>query len=150
MKLCVVVLLLTLLLAGCKHDSPMSAKAFNDAGEVFVQGKIDNKWQVDRATAEELRGMGMTIDNFWLLNKKKFENSGAYQEFGLLLENHISRIDAYCALSGDCKRDLYVRLDSIKAEVPILSTGELEKGKAALLRIKNVWAGVDTAFSYQY
>ncbi len=149
MKLRVMILLVALLLAGCEHGGPTAPNVVNDTEEVFVQGKVNGKWQVDRATAEELRGMSMTIDNFLLLNKKKYENSGAYQEFGLLLENHISRIDAYCALSGDCKKDLYLRLDSIKAEVPLLSTGELEKGKAALLRIKNVWAGVDTAFSYQ-
>ncbi|MFN8287981.1 MAG: hypothetical protein U0V74_14585 [Chitinophagales bacterium] len=140
-------LLTALLLLSACNNQPAETVTANTTNEESQQ-KIKGRWQLDGTTAEELRSLSMTIDNFYLLNKKKFENTGAYQEFGLLLENHIKRIDTYCTLTNDCKQDLYVRLDSIKAEVPVLSKGNMEEGKAALVRVKNIWSGVDSTFNY--
>lgn len=133
--------------AGCNHSSPQNTA--NNQQETSTQELINGKWQLDRASAEELKGMAMTIDNFALLNKKRFENSGAYQEFGLLLQNHLQRIDTYCELNADCRNTLYNRLNEIKAELPALSTGNLQDGKAALGRVKATWALVDSSFIYQ-
>ncbi len=141
--------LLLLAVTAC-NNSQQNTPEPADSAETVQQEKVNGHWQLDRATAEELRGLSMTIENFALLNKKKFENSGAYQEFGLLLENHIKRIDTYCQLGADCKEELYQRLDSIKAELPVLSKGDMEEGKAALLRVKNIWAGIDSTFNYGY
>lgn len=135
-------------LAACNNNQSTTAET--NSNETVEQHKENGRWLLDRVTAEELRGMGMTIDNFTLLNKKKFENSGAYQEYGLLLENHMKRIDTYCQLGADCKADLYVRLDSIKNELPVLSKGDLEEGKAAVLRVRSIWSGVDSTFNYGY
>lgn len=140
------VLPVLLLLAACSNNPQPPAPA--DTSENTTQEKINGRWHMDRAASEELRGLGNTIDNFTLLNKKKFENTEAYQEYGALLENHIKRIDTYCQLGADCKTDLYTRLDSIKAELPVLSKGNLEESKAAILRVRAIWTGVDSAFNY--
>ena len=133
--------------AGCNNTSETMANNQQQAAE--TQQLVNGRWQMDRASAEELKGMAMTIDNFALLNKKKFENSGAYQQFGLLLQNHLQRIDTYCKLNTDCHDRLYTKLNEIKAELPVLSTGNLSDGKAALGRVKAIWAQVDSAFIYQ-
>ena len=86
------------LIAGCNNPAATENKT-TDAETEFVSTQTDGKWSVDRATAEELKGMKNTVENFKLLNKKRFENLPAYQEYGLLLENHIDRVILIASLT---------------------------------------------------
>lgn len=144
---CIVFVYALMHISGCNNADTNTIQSNQQVTE--TQQLINGRWQLDRASAEELKGMAMTIDNFSLLNKKKFENSGAYQQFGLLLQNHLQRIDAYCELNTDCRNQLNTKLNEIKAVLPALSTGNMQDGKAALVRVKAAWAQVDSAFIYQ-
>ena len=92
--------------------------------------------------------MHYTIENFTLLNKKKFENLKAYQEFGDLMQMHVDRVTTYCKLDADTKNLLCRKLDKIKAEVQTLHGNDMEKSKEALKNINSILAEIDSSFSY--
>lgn len=141
-------ILVSFVLYACNNVPQNQSTNNNETKDNYEQSRLNGKWQMDLITSQELKGMAMTIDNFALLNKKKFENNKAYQEFGLLLENHLKRIEDYCTLNNCCKQDLNTKLEVIKTELPALSTGDKGQGKAALERIKTAWAQVDSSFIY--
>lgn len=141
-------ILVSFILYACNNNIANQSNNTTETKDAYEQHRLSGKWQMDLVTSQELKGMAMTIDNFSLLNKKKFENDKAYQEFGLLLENHLKRIEDYCTLNNSCKQDLNIKLEAIKTELPALSTGDKEQGKAALERIKTAWAQVDSSFIY--
>ncbi len=117
--------------------------------ENFTSEMENGKWTTDFATAQELKGMHYTIENFTLLsNKKKLENLKAYQEFGNLMQMHIDRVTTYCRLDVDSKNLLCKKLDKIKTEIEILHGDDMERSKAALKNINLHLAEIDSSFSY--
>lgn len=92
--------------------------------------------------------MHYTIENFTLLNRKKFENLKAYQEFGVLLQMHIDRTTAHCQLDPDTRNLLCKELDKLKAEIQTLQGTDMEKSKQAIGNINHILAGIDSSFSY--
>lgn len=119
-------------------------------GESFKSEQQNGKWTTDQATAEELKGMKNTIENFTLLNKKKFENLKAYQEFGDLMTMHIERVTQYCRLDADTRNLLCRKLETIKPEIEILHGNDMQKSKEALTRINSTIAEIDSTFNYSH
>lgn len=133
-----------LLLEACNSNNNSSTPVT----ETFTSKQVDGRWTTDQATAEELKGMKNTIENFTLLNKKKFENLKAYQEFGDLMQMHSDRVTNYCGLDPATKNLLCKKLDDIKTEVAILKGDDMQKSKEALGRINVVLAQIDSSFNY--
>lgn len=134
------------LLSACNNNSTTPSAASTD--QVFTSKQKNGKWTTDLATSQELKGMHYTIENFTLLNKKKFENLKAYQEFGDLMQMHIERITTYCKLDIDTKNLLCKELDKIKGEVQTLHGNDMEKSKEALKNINTILAEMDSSFQY--
>ncbi len=134
------------LIAGC--DNPASESKTTDTETEFKSTQTDGKWSVDRATAEELKGMKNTVENFTLLNKKKFENLPAYQEYGLLLENHINRVNTYCQLDPTSKNALCANLNNIKEQMEVLKGNDMDKSREAIKAINLLFAEIDSSFNY--
>ena len=138
---------MAVLLAACQNQSNTSATQ-NTENETFVSTQTQGRWSVDRATAEELKGMKNTIENFTLLNKKKFENLPAYQEYGLLLNNHIERVTTYCRLDSKSKNALCANLNTIKQQIEILQGNDMEKSREAIAEVNKIFAEIDSSFNY--
>lgn len=135
------------LIAGCNNPAATENKT-TDAETEFVSTQTDGKWSVDRATAEELKGMKNTVENFTLLNKKRFENLPAYQEYGLLLENHIDRVNTYCQLDPTSKNTLCANLNKIKEKMEVLKGNDMDKSREAIQSINLLFAQIDSSFNY--
>lgn len=135
------------LIAGCDNPASSESKT-TDSETEFVSTKTNGKWSVDRATAEELKGMKNTVENFTLLNKKKFENLPAYQEYGLLLENHINRVNTYCQLDPTSKNALCANLNKIKEQMEVLKGNDMDKSREAIKSINLLFAEIDSSFNY--
>lgn len=147
MKQQTVLLFIALLIQGCNNkQNQISLSTFGE--ENFVSEQRNGKWTTDFTTAQELKGMRNTIENFTLLNKKKFENLSAYQEFGDLMQMHVDRVTTYCNLDADTKNLLCKKLDKVKAEVETFHGDDMEKSKAALKNINTILAEIDSSFSY--
>ncbi len=146
MKPIIALLTVFVMLHSC--DSTPSTAEQNTDQKKYVSEKIDGKYKTDFETAQELKGMRNTIENFTLLNKKKFENLKAYQEFGSLMEMHIDRVNEYCNLDASTKSILCKKLDKIKEEVTILQGSDMDKSKEALERINSYVTEIDSSFNY--
>ncbi len=146
MKDLTVLLFTGLLLTTCNNQTGSSS--VSEPEEAFVSKKESGKWTTDFATAQELKGMRNTIENFTLLNKKKFENLKAYQEFGDLMQMHVERVNTLCRLDPDTKNLLCKKLDSIKEEVTVLHGEDMVKSKEAVEHINTYLADIDSTFSY--
>lgn len=146
MKHLFIMLLTGMLLQGCNNQQNQTTNS--DSQENFTSEKKNGKWTTDFATAEELKGMHYTIENFTLLNKKKFENLKAYQEFGDLMQMHIDRVTTYCKLDTETKNMLCKKLDKIKSEVQTLHGNDMNKSKEALKNVNSVLAEIDSSFQY--
>ncbi|MBK7148998.1 MAG: hypothetical protein IPH78_09295 [Bacteroidetes bacterium] len=146
MKSSISIFLLLLLLNSCNERS--SASQPETQQEDFVAQMSNGKYNTDFETAQELKGMRNTIENFTLLNKKKFENLKAYQEFGNLMEMHVDRVNQYCRLDASSKNILCKKLDKIKTEVQTLQGEDMVKSKEALMHINTILADIDSSFSY--
>ncbi len=121
----------------------------SEGEENFISVFKEGKYTTDFATAQELKSMHYTIENFTLLsNKKKLENLKAYQEFGDLMQMHADRITTFCRLDADTKNLLCKKVDKIKTEVQTLHGDDMEKSKAALKAINLHLAEIDSSFSY--
>lgn len=148
MKKLTLILALFLTLAACNNsDKPADSGSTGDQ-ENFISIQQNGKWTTDFETAQELKGMHYTIENFSLLNKKKFENLKAYQEFGNLMQMHIDRTTATCKLDRERKNLLCSKLDKIKAEVETLHGDDMVKSKEALKNINTYLAEIDSSFTY--
>ena len=135
------------LLHSCNNEQ--SQQISTQEEENFTSEVKEGKWTTDFATAQELKGMHYTIENFTLLsNKKKLENLKAYQEFGDLMQMHVDRVTTYCRLDADSKNRLCKKLDKIKTEAEILHGDDMEKSKAALKNVNLHLAEIDSSFSY--
>jgi hypothetical protein len=148
MKGLMFLLLWSLLLAACNSNTSATSNTERNSETTFVSTQVDGKWTVDRATAEELKGMKNTIENFTLLNKKKFENLAAYQEYGILLENHINRVNTYCLLDPKTKNTLCANLNRIKEQMEILKGNDMEKSREAIKTINAIYSEIDSSFNY--
>ena len=146
MKQLFLIFLSAMLLQGCNNNQSQTTSASSQ--EDFTSVQKNGKWTTDFTTAEELKGMHYTIENFTLLNKKKFENLKAYQEFGDLMQMHIDRVTMHCNLDADTKNLLCKKLDRIKTEVQTLHGNDMEKSKAALNNVNSILAEIDSSFSY--
>jgi len=120
----------------------------NKATQEFISTQVNGKWTTDFTTAEELKGMHNTIENFTLLNKKKFENLKAYQEFGDLMQMHADRVTEYCQLDANTKNLLCKKLAAIKTEVQTLHGDDMVQSKAAVANINLILSEIDATFSY--
>lgn len=136
------------LLTACENNAGKSATNSLQDEQNFTSQNINGKWTVDRATAEELKGMKNTLENFTLLNKKKYENLPAYQEYALLLENHIERVTTFCRLDKQSKNALCKNLDRIKEQMEILKGDDMEKSYKAMVAINRIFAEIDSSFNY--
>ncbi len=146
MKRIISLLTVFILLHSC--DSTPSTTEQNTDQKKYVSEKIDGKYKTDFETAQELKGMRNTIENFTLLNKKKFENLKAYQEFGSLMEMHIGRVNEHCKLDASTKSILCKQLDKMKEEVIIFQGNDMDKSKEALERINSYITEIDSSFNY--
>jgi len=146
MKRIIQLFIISFLLLSCNNQKSQSVDSGSE--ENFTAEQKNGKWTTDLATSQELKGMHYTIENFTLLNKKKFENLKAYQEFGDLMQMHIDRITTYCKLDADTKNLLCKKLDKIKSEVQTLHGDDMEKSKGALNNINSILAEIDSSFSY--
>jgi len=81
--------LLVFCFSSCNH-SEASENGLITKEETFSSTQVNGKWTTDFKTAEELKVMRNTIENFTLLNKKKFENLKACQTLGKLLDSQTS------------------------------------------------------------
>ncbi len=148
MKKIIALFLISCLLHSCNNNTSEQPSTQQE-DENFTSEMKNGKWTTDFATAQELKGMHYTIENFTLLsNKKKFENLKAYQEFGDLIQMHVGRITTNCHLDADSKNLLCKKLDKIKAEVQTLHGVDMEKSKGALKNINSHLAEIDSSFSY--
>ncbi len=129
-------------------SSTTEQQGFNEVEEEGQSVKVNGKWTVDRATAEELKGMKNTMENFTLLNKKKFENMKAYQEYGALLRNHIERVNTYCGLDAANKTILCKSLNNLKSKIEILEGNDMEKSREAMTELNSLFAQIDSTFNY--
>lgn len=147
MKKITALFLIGSLLQSCNNKSSKQTTTVEE--ENFTSEQRNGKWTTDFATAQELKGMHYTIENFTLLsNKKKLENLKAYQEFGDLMQMHVDRVTTYCRLDADTKNLLCKKLNKIKAEVQTLHGDDMEKSKVALKNINSHLAEIDSSFSY--
>lgn len=142
------ILMAAILLVSCNSSTSSDSGNSSVDDKKFVSKQTDGKWTTDFATAQELKGMRNTIENFTLLNKKKFENLNAYQEFGELMQMHADRVTTYCQLDPDTKNLLCKKLDKIKSEVKTLQGDDMEASKVALQRINSHLAEIDSSFSF--
>jgi hypothetical protein len=141
--------LLISVLMGCNQQQSGSSISPEKGLKDFFKSKNKNgKYTTDFETAQELISMRFTIENFTLLNKKKFENLKAYQEFGDLMQMHVERITRYCKLEVDTKNLLCKKLEGITKEVEILHGNDMEKSKEALGKINYSLSQIDSTFNY--
>ena len=148
MKKIIALFLIGCLLQSCNNNVSEQPSTQQEE-EDFTSEMKNGKWTTDFATAQELKGLHYTIENFTLLShKKKLENLQAYQEFGDLMQMHVDRVTTYCRLDADSKNLLCKKLDKIKTEVQTLHGGDMEKSKAALKNINSHLAEIDSSFSY--
>jgi hypothetical protein len=141
--------LLISVLMGCnQQQSGSSISPEEGLKDSFKSENKNGKHTTDFETAQELISMRFTIENFTLLNKKKFENLKAYQEFGDLMQMHIERITRFCKLDVDTKNLLCKKLEGITKEVEILHGSDMEKSKEALGKINYSLGQIDSTFNY--
>lgn len=141
--------LLISVLMGCnQQQSGSSISPEEGLKDSFKSENKNGKHTTDFETAQELISMRFTIENFTLLNKKKFENLKAYQEFGDLMQMHIERITRFCKLDVDTKNLLCKKLEGITKEVEILHGNDMEKSKEALGKINYSLSQIDSTFNY--
>ncbi|MCW5907616.1 MAG: hypothetical protein KIS94_07145 [Chitinophagales bacterium] len=148
MRISTAILIVAILLTACENNSGNSTTGSQREEQNFTSQNIDGKWTVDRATAEELKGMKNTLENFTLLNSKKYENLPAYQEYALLLENHIERVTTFCRLDKETKNALCKNLDRIKEQMEILKGDDMEKSHEAMEAINRIFGEIDSSFNY--
>lgn len=135
------------LLNACNSDEKATTQTESSA-ETFKPEKINGKLTTDFATAQEMKSLHYTIENFTLLNKKKFENLKAYQQFGDMMQIHIDRITASCRLDHDSKALLCRKLDKIKTEINTLHGDDMAKSKEAVKNINLYLTQIDSTFHY--
>jgi hypothetical protein len=147
MKNIIALFILTCLLQSCSNERGQEASIQEERN--FTSEMKDGKLTTDFSTAQELKSMRNTIENFTLLsNKKKLENLKAYQQFGDLLQMHTERVTKHCRLDADSKNLLCKKLDKVKSEVQTLHGDDMEKSKAALKNVNAHLAEIDSSFSY--
>jgi hypothetical protein len=139
--------LLVFCFSSCNH-SEASENGLITKEETFSSTQVNGKWTTDFKTAEELKVMRNTIENFTLLNKKKFENLKAYQEFGDLMAMHIERVSNNCGLDEKSKVILQSKLERMNVEVNILHGSDMEKSKLSIKKVNEALADIDSTFSY--
>ncbi len=142
------VLLLFLLAFSCGAPSGDNAPAAEEDTGTFQAARVNGKWTADPSTAEELRGLHYTIENFTLLNKKKFENLKAYEEFALLLRNHVDRINKYNRLGKEAEQELFLRLEPLKKEIEVIGGSSVEQSRISLKKINGIMNGIDSLYIY--
>ena len=144
------VLFTVLLLGGLTacHNNAKDDDTVQSSSATFKSQKVNGRMTTDFATAQELKGMRISIENFTLLNKKKFENLKAYQQFGDILQNHIDRTTASCGLDEDTKSSLCRQLDKMKPEINTLHGDDMIKSKGAVQNINRHMAEIDSSFNY--
>jgi hypothetical protein len=147
MKHTIYIILLICILPSCNNSSTLASKSEASGGN-FRSEKINGKYSVDFATGEELKGMRITIENFTLLNKKKFENLKAYQQFGDIMQNHLDRLSASCGLDADSRKVLFDELNKFKGEISVLHGDDMSKSKEAVHRINAYLSKIDSTFNY--
>lgn len=139
---------ISLMLSSCGQLN-QDGGASGDGEEVVFQSENKaGKWTTDQSTAQELKSMRNTIENFTSLNKKKYENLKAYQEFGDLMKMHVERVNSYCRLDPDSKNRLCANINRIHEQVDILHGEDIEKSRAALQAVNRIFGEVDSAFTY--
>ncbi len=133
--------------SACNHSVSNENKNLQE-DTTFESRQENGKWTTDFKTAEELKVMRNTIENFTLLNKKKFENLKAYQEFGDLIAMHIERISNNCGLDKKSKAILHSKLEKMNIEVNILHGTDMEKSKFSVKKVNGALADIDSTFTY--
>ena len=131
------------------HQPNSYNNSTSGAEDKFVSKQENGKWTTDFKTAEELKVMRNTIENFTLLNKKKFENLKAYQEFGDLLSMHLTRIKENSRLTDIAQKTLQERLKRFDKEVSVLHGTNMEQSKLAIYRVNEALAAIDSSFTYR-
>ena len=147
MKKLLFAVILVSALAACDNNTKDYDPAPSSPG-IFKSEKVNGRMTTDFATAQELKGMRISIENFTLLNKKKFENLKAYQQFGDILQNHLDRTTASCGLDDAAKTTLCSKLDKMKPEINTLHGDDMIKSKEAVKNVNRWMAEIDSSFSY--
>jgi len=115
----------------------------------FVSQKINGKLSVDHATSEELKIMENTIENFTQMIKRQPNNAAAYNEYGNLLENHITRINNYYGLDENSKTQLCKNLNHIRDKIPILQQNDVGTAAIACKDIGVLFSKIDSTFAFR-
>lgn len=137
-----------LVLSSCGQFSQDNDETQDGSDVIFKSENKAGKWTTDQSTAQELKSMKNTIENFTALNKKKYENLKAYQEFGDLMKMHVDRVNDYCRLDPDSKNRLCSNINRIHEQVDILHGEDMEKSKLALQKVNQIFSEVDSTFIY--
>jgi hypothetical protein len=148
MKHQLLLIIVLALLPGCGNQKP--AQEETAAGQTeFISVQKNGKWTTDIVTAQDLKSLHYTIENFTVLNKRKFENLPAYQEFGSLLKQQTEQITEKCALDPTTKNMLCSELNKIKTEADVLQGKDITEARLSLGRINAIMARIDSLFNYQ-
>jgi hypothetical protein len=148
MKHQLLLIIVLALLQGCDNQKPTQAGTAMGETE-YVSVQKNGKWTTDIASAQDLKSLHYTIENFTLLNKRKFENLLAYQEFGSLLKQQTEQITEKCALDPTAKNMLCSELNKIKTEADVLQGEDITEARLSLVRINTIMAQIDSLFNYQ-
>lgn len=147
MKSLYITIIFTISLQACNLKQP-SQESGSNGSESFRSELVNGKYTTDFNSAQELKGLRNTVENFTLLNKKKLENDAAYREFGELLMMHIDRINTYCVLEGEGKEILHQHLEKLAQEAQKLKADKSTDYRLALQQVNSILSNIDSTFNY--
>lgn len=137
-----------IIMQGCNNQSAPATETITIKGP-FLSERQNGKWTTDITTAQYLKTLHYTVENFTLLNKKKFENLPAYREFGELMSLQIKQIGENSGLDVVTKERLLQKLQEIESEAIALKEYDMPAARQSLGRINKHMAEIDSFFNYQ-
>lgn len=138
-----------LFLISCHPDASISDKERGSNDKFHSEYRL-GQWTTDPATKEELRAIYSTIDNFSQLNKRKFENLKAYQEFGSLLQSHTETIKSNRDLTGESQEILLKKISMMEKQLRIFGDTSLTGSRMALDTIQIIFSEIDSTFEFDF
>lgn len=143
-----ILIFFAVIIAACSNPQEGNTLSGKKTG-TFISEKINGKYTVDPATAEELKIMENTVLNFMQMIKRQPANTAAYNEYGNLIEMHINRINEHCRLDENSKSVLCNNLESIRKKIPLLQNNNVDDAEIACKEIAILFSQIDSAFAYR-
>ena len=128
----------------------VSPGAGTETIEKFSSKKENGRWTTNSAMAEQLRAMDATLENFTLLNKKKYENLKAYQQFASFFMDHVNLLRSVPLDDGEARNSLYAKLDSLEAQSKIMLGSDMNASSTALKVTNSVFSQIRSAFNFDF